>query len=164
MPCGGGQFAPSNMAALKPVVHDMRANSEVCCHFGHCAFLGALERGDGNRMFEPNPPNRRDRQAIAFPCFHSSLIQVLDHLFISRVLGECTHLFHQGRIVSSLVGGVGPEWYAEFFGRSTVPAELERHGFCRFRNGDVFKHQAEHALTVFRRSCRRVPQAREILA
>ena len=108
-------------------------------------------------MLKADPANRRDRQAIAFPCLDASLIQVFDHLFIISVLGECTHPLHQCRIVPPLVRGFGPQRHAEFFGCPAVPADLQRHGFCRFRDGDVFEHEPEHPLTILRRSRGRIP-------
>jgi hypothetical protein len=89
---GVGQFAPSNMVAINPVVHDMRADTKVGRHFCDRVFFWALERGDRDGMRKANPPNRRDRQAIAFPGLDTSLNQVCDHLFIIRVLGELAHL------------------------------------------------------------------------
>ena len=84
-PLGVGQFAPSNMVAINPIVHDMRADAEVGRHFGDRAFFWALERRDRDRMRKTDPANCRDRYAVAFSCFHAGLIQVGNDLFISRM-------------------------------------------------------------------------------
>jgi hypothetical protein len=101
-PFGGSQFARSKMLSLNPIVHHIGADPEVRRYFCHRAFLRALKIGDGNRMFESNPANRRNRQPVAFLGFHASLIQVLNHLLIIRMLGECPHLLHECRIVPPL--------------------------------------------------------------